>query len=80
MGVAGFVGLSAIDTSWAAVTSRPVDPLIDVAGSVAVIETVPTRSPFARPSAPAELLIVARVVSDEVQVTEVVRFWVVLSV
>jgi hypothetical protein len=53
-----------------------VDPLIDP--NAAVMSVEPTLTPKATPD-PTALLIVATVVVDEVQVTEVVRFLVLPS-
>ena len=44
--------------------------------SVATIEVVPTAAAVARPFDPPALLIVAVDVSDELQVTDAVRFWI----
>ena len=64
-------GVTAIDWSAAAVTVRPVEPLM--LPSVAEIVTGPGDTAEARPV----LLIVAHVVSEEAQVTELVKFSVV---
>jgi hypothetical protein len=70
----GFAGVTAMDVSTAAVKVRVVVPLI--APDTALIVTGPPDfTPVARPAA----LIVAIVVSDELQVTEFVRFCVELS-
>jgi hypothetical protein len=68
----GFAGVTAIDTK-IAVTVRPVEPLIDP--EVACIVVLPVFTPVARPVAP----IVATAVFVEVQLTELVRFCVLLS-
>jgi hypothetical protein len=71
--IEGFVGVTAIDCSVAAVTVSTVDPL--TAFSVALIVLVPTPTPVARPVA----LIVAVVVVPDAHVTDPVRFCVLLS-
>ena len=76
----GALGVTAIDTSSAAVTVRLAEPAIDVAGSVAVIVVEPCAVLLARPSLLLALLIVATDVDDDDHVTDVVRFCVVLSV
>ena len=58
-------------------TMSVVDPLIDP--NAAVMSVEPTLTPKATPCDPTALLIVATVVVDEVQVTEVVRFLVLPS-
>jgi hypothetical protein len=64
-------GVTAIETSVAAVTVRTVDPLTEP--EVAVIVDVPTETAVANP---AEFML-AMLVAEEVQVTELVRFEVV---
>ena len=61
-------GVTAIDWSTAVVTVRPVEPLM--LPSVAEIVTGPGETAVAKPA----LLMVAQVVSDEAQVTWVVKF------
>jgi hypothetical protein len=73
----GLVGVIAIDTSVAGVTVRVVDP--DMLPDFAVIVVDPVATGVADPLEPAALLIVATAISDELQVTAVVRFCVVLS-
>jgi hypothetical protein len=68
-----------METSVAAVTVNVVVPATLVAGSVAVIVVLPTVTEVARPFDPPALLIVATAGAEEAQVTDVVRFWVVLS-
>ena len=76
----GFVGVTAIDTSTADVTVRVVVPKIPLDGSVARIVVEPVATLVARPSLPDALLTVAVPVLVELQVVEVVRFCVELSV
>jgi hypothetical protein len=73
----GLVGVIAIDTSVAGVTVRVVAP--DMLPDVAVIVVDPVATEEADPLELAALLIVATPVSDELQVTAVVRSCVVLS-
>jgi hypothetical protein len=73
----GFVGVTAMDASVAGVTVRVVDPV--VLPDVAVIVVEPAATEVADPLEPAALLMVATAAADELQVTAVVRFWVVLS-
>src|SRR6266478_5496450 len=74
LAVDGFVGLTLIDCSTAAVTvSTAVFEVIPL--WVALMSLEPMATPVARPVA----LIVAAAVLEEVQVTELVRFWVVPS-
>jgi hypothetical protein len=70
-------GVTARDTSVAGVTVRVDEP--EMPPDVAVIAVVPGASDAARPLDPAVLLIVAAEVFVELQVTVVVRSWVVLS-
>ena len=67
------IGVTAIDWSTAAVTVRPVEP--EIVPRVADIVTAPGETAVANPV----LLIVAHVVSEEAQVTLVVKFSVDLS-
>jgi hypothetical protein len=60
-----------------AVTVREVVP--ETLPDVAVIVVVPEATPVASPLEPVALLTVATLVLDELQVTVVVRFCVVLS-
>jgi hypothetical protein len=71
--IVGFAGLTAIDCRVAAVTVRRVEPLI--APDVAVMVLVPAAAAVANPPA----VMVAVAVVPEAQVTEAVRFCVVLS-
>ena len=70
--IEAFAGVTAIDTS-VAVTVRFVEPLIEP--EVARIVVLPVATPVASPA----LVIVAAAVFVELQVTELVRFWVLLS-
>ena len=74
----GSAGVTPIDTSVAAVTVRVVEP--EIAPDVPVIVVDPTPLELARPSDPAAFEIVATPVSEEDQVTAVVRSWVEASV
>ena len=71
--IEGFAGVTAIDTSTGAVTVRFVDPLM--APEAAEIVALPVATPVASPP----LVIVATAVFVELQVTELVRFCVLLS-
>jgi hypothetical protein len=51
----------------------------EILPDAAVIVVDPAATDVARPLEPAALLIVAALVLDELQVTVLVRFWVVLS-
>ena len=68
-----FAGVTAIDTSVAAVTVRPVDPLIEP--EVAVMVALPEAAPVARP--PAVTLATPALL--ELHVADAVRFCVLLS-
>jgi hypothetical protein len=70
-------GVTAIDTSVAAVTVRVADP--DSAPDVAVIVVEPAATAVANPFDPAVVLKVATPVLDELQAAVVVRFWVLPS-
>ena len=74
----GLVGVIASDTNVAGVTVSLV--LVVTSFSVALIVTLPTATLVARPLLAAALLTVAILLSDELQVTAVVRGWWVLSV
>ena len=74
----GAAGITAMETSAAGVTVNPVEP--DMLPTVAVIVTEPVASVEARPLEPEALLIEATLLSEEPQVTELVRFCVELSV
>ena len=71
--IEGFAGVTAIETNTGAVTVRVVEPLIDP--DVAEIVVVPVPAAVASPA----LEIVATAVLVELQVTELVRFCVLLS-
>ena len=73
-----FAGITAIETSAAGVTVKPVTPAI--APRVAVIVTDPWPTDVASPFEPDALLIVATVVSDALQVTAAVTSCVEVSV
>ena len=73
LAIEGFAGVTAIDTSVAAVTVRVVEPLI--AADAALIVLVPAATPVANPPG----LTVATLVVCEVQVTVLVKFCVELS-
>ena len=75
--IEGLIGVTAIDVSVAAVTVRVVDP--DILPDIALIVVEPVATRVASPLEPAALLMVATPVLDELQVTVVVRFCVVLS-
>lgn len=68
--IAGLAGVTAIDVSAAAEIVSTVEPV--VAPDLAWIDAVPVPTPFASPL----LEIVATLVVNEVQITEVVMFWV----
>ncbi len=73
----GLVGLTAMDTSVAEVTVSAVDP--DIPPDVPVIVVEPAATEVANPLELAALLMVATPETDEFQVTDVVKFCVVLS-
>ena len=73
-------GVTEIDTSVAGVTVSTVLPDMFVAGSMAVIVAEPVAVDVAKPFEPAALLILATPEGDEPQVTDAVKFCVVLSV
>jgi hypothetical protein len=73
LGIDGFAGVTAIDSSAAGPTVNAVLPVIPP--ELALIWEVPCAAPLARPAA----LIVATLVFDEVRVAELVRFWVLPS-
>ena len=72
LAIAGFAGVTEIDTK-TAVTVKFVVPLIEP--KVARMVVVPVPAPVAKPA----LLMVAAAVFVELQVTELVRFWVLPS-
>ena len=73
-----FAGITAIETSDAGVTVKPVTPAI--VPRVALIVTEPSLTDVASPFDPNALLIVATVVSEELQVTAPVTSCVEVSV
>jgi hypothetical protein len=73
----GLIGVTAIDTSVAEVTVSVVNP--DILPDVAVIVVEPAATDVAKPLELAALLMDATPAVDELQVTAVVRFCVVLS-
>ena len=73
MAIEGFAGVTTIETSVGAVTVRVVEPLIEPDAAEIVVVPVPT--PVASPPLP----IIAAAVFVELQVTELVRFCVLLS-
>jgi hypothetical protein len=73
-------GVTSIETRVAGLTEKLVLAEIPEPAYVAVMVVVPVLAVVARPFVPAALLIVATVVLEEDQVTEVVRFWTELSV
>jgi hypothetical protein len=77
LAMAGLVGVIARDISIAGFTVRLVVP--EMLPDVALIVAEPAVTDVARPFEPAALLMVATAVLDELQVTDAVRFCVVLS-
>jgi len=75
----GLAGVTLSETK-AAVTVKVVLPESPELACVAVMVVLPMATVEASPLVPAALLMVATLVEDEDQVTEVVRFWVVPSV
>lgn len=75
--MAGLAGVTAIERRLAGLTVRVV--VAEMLPEVAVIVVDPAATDVARPLDPAALLIVAAPVLEEDQVTDAVRFWVVLS-
>src|SRR5208283_3742291 len=73
----GLAGVTAMDTSVAELTVRAVEP--EMLPEVAVIVAVPAATGVASPKEPVVLLIVATNVFDELHVTDVVIFCVLLS-
>jgi hypothetical protein len=71
--IKGFAGVTEIETNTGAVTVRFVEPLMEPDVAEIVVEPVPT------PVASPPLVIVATAVFVEPQVTELVRFCVLLS-
>lgn len=70
----GVAGMTAIETSAAGVTVRPVEP--DTLPKVAVMVAEPWAAEVARPFEPDALLMEATLLLDDPQVTELVRPWV----
>jgi len=68
-----FAGVTAIEVNDAGFTVRVVEPV--TLPEVAVIVVVPVATLVARPA----LLIAATLVADELQITVLVRFWVLPS-
>ena len=77
--IEGFVGVTEIEVSTAAVTVSAVEPVRPLPGSVAVMVVVPSETPVLRPLLPGALLAVATALFEELQMTAVVRFFVELS-
>ncbi len=77
MAMLGLVGETAMETSVAAVIVSVVDP--DMLPNVAMIVVVPAVTEVSSPCEPAALLTAATLVAEDDQVTEFVRFCVVLS-
>jgi hypothetical protein len=75
--IEGFAGPTVIDTNVAAVTVSVVEPFTEP--DVAVMSDPPVPTLVASPCVPAELLMVATPVCEELQVTEVVRSWLLPS-
>jgi hypothetical protein len=75
--ILGLTGVTAMDTSVAAVTVNVVLP--EIVPAVAVIVVIPTDNEVASPLEPAALLMVATAGTDELQITVDVRFCVVKS-
>jgi hypothetical protein len=73
----GLVGVTARETSVAGVTASVVEA--DTPPEVALIVVEPVATEVASPFEPAALLTVAIPVDEELQVTDAVRSWVVLS-
>jgi hypothetical protein len=73
----GLVGVTLMERRNAGVTVRVVEP--EMPPEVAVIVAVPAATVVALPLVPAVLLMVATDAADELQVTDAVRSWVVLS-
>jgi hypothetical protein len=74
----GFAGITAMETSVAGVTVKPVEP--EIVPNVAVMVTAPWLSELARPLEPDALLIETTPMLEELQVAELVRSCVELSV
>ncbi len=72
----GLMGVTAMDNSMAGVTVSVVVPWI--VPDVAVIVVDPVATEVANPLDPPALLIAATPVSEELQVTDAVKSWVVL--
>ena len=78
-GMLGLCGLIAIETRAAGLTVK-VKPGAIIPPEVKPMVVVPTPAEVASPSVPRELLMVATVASLDVQLPDLVRSWVVLSV
>jgi hypothetical protein len=76
--IEGFAVVTSMETRVAAVTVNAVEPLTEPEVVVIVVDPVPALE--ARPLDPLALLTVATAVLEELQVTEVVKFWVDESV
>ena len=74
----GLAGVTAIDTSAAAVIVSVVDP--DTLPNSAVIVTAPGEIAVVKPADPVVLLIAAKLMSEDIQATSAVRSCVELSV
>jgi hypothetical protein len=72
-------GVTVMESSVAAVTVRDVESTTPVPGSAAVIVVIPVLNEVAKPLKPAALSTVATDPFEELQVTAVVRSWVVKS-
>lgn len=72
--IPGLAGVMASDTSTAGPTFSVVEP--ETEPEVAVIVALPWAMLVARPWVPEALLMVATAVFEELQLAEVVRFWV----
>ena len=75
----GSAGVMSMAVKVAAVTVSVVSALTLLAGSVAIIVVVPAATALAKPLLALSLLTVATEVSLELQVTEAVISWVLLS-
>jgi len=77
LAIVASVGVIAMDTNSVGVIVRIVDP--EILPDSAIIVAVPAVTEVAKPFNPAALLIAAIPESDELQVTALVKFCVVLS-
>ncbi len=78
LAIDGVAGVTAMETSVAAVTVSVVEPVTPL--DVAEIDVVPTPAVDARPCEPGAVLMLAFVGSLDTQVALVVRFCVLVSV